>query len=169
MTSVVSATKHSCEADHCRKGPDRVDIVSVSFLPLHRESIPYQILNTEGNHHMQIHKVVAGSVLAAGLGVAGLFGAGAASADGTAVGSNPSASDTHGFGITNHMQTNNGDNTGIGHIRSAQTKGGPDVEGSVSSQGGTTRVVDADPNTLQYQRDLTGNKFSPGQTSKLEK
>ena len=116
-------------------------------------------------------KVITGSILAAGLGVAGLFGAGAASADGTAVGSNPSLSDTQSFGVTNHMQGDgvhsttgyNGDNNGIGHIRSTQT--GQEVSGNA----GTTRVVDADPNTLQYQRDLTGNKFSPGQTAKLEK
>jgi|KBSMisStaDraftv2_1062788.scaffolds.fasta_scaffold242047_2 hypothetical protein len=120
---------------------------------------------------MTVRKVVAGSVLAAGLGVAGLLGAGSAFADAAAVGSNPSASDTQGFGVTNHMQGDgvhsttgyNGDNNGIGHIRSTQT--GQEVSGNA----GTTRVVDADPNTLQYQRDLTGNKFSPGQTAKLEK
>jgi hypothetical protein len=84
---------------------------------------------------MQIHKVVAGSVLAAGLGVAGLLGAGAASADVT---NNPSTNDSNGFGITNYMKngpveggpTHNDldqaaagvvDRNGIGWVRSTQT------------------------------------------------
>jgi hypothetical protein len=120
---------------------------------------------------MKVRKAVAGSVLAAGLGVAGLIGAGAASADGTAVGSNPSLSDTQGFGVTNHMQGDgvhsvdgyNGDFNGIGHIRSTQT--GAEVSGNA----GTNRVVAADPNTLAYQQaDIiaSGNKVAPGQLKK---
>ena len=124
---------------------------------------------------MKVRKVITGSVLAAGVGIAGLFGAGAASADGAAVGSNPSASDTQGFGVTNHMQGDgvhnggngyNGDANGIGAIRSAQT--GAQISGAA----GTNRVQTGpagDPNTLNYQVDDTGNKFSPGQTAKLAK
>ena len=127
---------------------------------------------------MKVRKAVAGSVLAAGLGVAGLFGAGAASADAAAVGSNPSASDTQGYGVTNHMQGDgvhsvdgyNGDANGIGHIRSGQT--GQEISSAAGTNWVQTGPADGgtgDPNTLQYQRDLTGNKFSPGQTAKLAK
>jgi hypothetical protein len=124
---------------------------------------------------MNVRKVVAGSVLAAGLGVAGIVGAGAASADGTAVGSNPSLSDTNGYGVTNHMQGDgvhdsgsgwNGDANGIGAIRSAQTGA------QVSAQSGTNRVVTADEHTLTWQQEdisKSGNKVAPGQTSKLAK
>ena len=91
---------------------------------------------------MKVRKVITGSILAAGVGIAGLFGAGAASADGAAVGSNPSASDTQGFGVTNHMQGDgvhsttgyNGDANGIGAIRSTQT--GAQISGAA----GTNRV-----------------------------
>jgi hypothetical protein len=124
---------------------------------------------------MNVRKVAVGSVLAAGLGVAGLIGAGAASADGTAVGSNPSLSDTQGFGVTNHMQGdgvhNGGDDyngafNGIGHLRSAQPGTGV---GSVSGNAGTNRVVVADPHTLSYQQEdimASGNKVAPGQLKK---
>ena len=68
---------------------------------------------------MNVRKVVAGSVLAAGLGVAGLFGSATAFADVT---DNPTTQDAQGFGVTNHMK--NGFNTdngvpknGIGWIR----------------------------------------------------
>ena len=58
---------------------------------------------------MNVRKVVAGSVLAAGLGVAGLFGAGMASADVT---NNGTTNDSTGFGVTNHMKNAfNGDHT----------------------------------------------------------
>jgi hypothetical protein len=120
---------------------------------------------------MNVRKVVAGSVLAAGLGVAAVMGAGMASADGTAVGSNPSLSDTQGFGVTNHMQGDtvhdtdgyNGNANGIGAIRSAQTGA------QVSGNAGTNRVVVADPHTLTYQQDdiiASGNKVAPGQSKK---
>ena len=46
---------------------------------------------------MQIHKVVAGSVLAAGLGVAGLLGSATAFADNA---TNPTTQDAQGFGVT---------------------------------------------------------------------
>jgi hypothetical protein len=82
---------------------------------------------------MQIHKVVAGSVLAAGLGVAGLFGAGAASAD---VSTNGTDNDAYGYGIANHIANFNGDHDGIGWIRSEQTGA------EISSVAGTNRVGD---------------------------
>ena len=108
--------------------------------------------------------------------MAGLLGAGSAFAEAEAVGSNPSASDTMGYGVTNDMQGDgthsttgyNGDEHGIGFERSTQSGQ------TISSFAGTNRVSTSagDPNTLQYQKDLlanSGNKFSPGQTAKLAK
>ena len=96
---------------------------------------------------MNVRKVVAGSVLAAGLGVAGLFGSATAFADVT---DNPTTQDAQGFGVTNHMK--NGFNTdngvpknGIGWIRSEQTGD------QVSNQSGTNRVRIADPSTVEEQ------------------
>ena len=123
---------------------------------------------------MKVRKVITGSILAAGVGIAGLFGAGAASADGAAVGSNPSLSDTQGFGVTNHMQGDgvhnggngyNGDANGIGAIRSAQT--GAQISGAA----GTNRVQapTGDPHTLTYQQDdiaASGGTVAPGQSKK---
>ena len=81
---------------------------------------------------MTVRKVVTGSILAAGIGVAGLFGAGMASADVT---DNPTTNDSNGFGVTNHMKNgpagnegptfnvdaNGVEQNGIGWIRSTQT------------------------------------------------
>jgi hypothetical protein len=67
---------------------------------------------------MNVRKVVAGSVLAAGLGVAGLFGSATAFAD---VSTNPTISDEHGYGVANHIANFNGDHNGVGWIRSEQT------------------------------------------------
>ena len=67
---------------------------------------------------MNVRKVVAGSVLAAGLGVAGLTGAATAFADVT---DNPTFNDATGFGIANHIHNGfNGEENGIGHLRSVQ-------------------------------------------------
>jgi hypothetical protein len=139
--------------------------------------------NQEKN--MQVRKVVAGTALAVGVGVAGLMGAGMASADsdnvnangGTATGSNPSISDTNGYGIVNHMQGDgdrvgfdglpggdyNGDANGIGGIRSTQTGA------QISATTGTNRVQSSagDPNTREYQVQDTGGSFSAGQQKKL--
>ena len=106
---------------------------------------------------MTVRKVVAGSVLAAGLGVAGLFGAGMASADASgtaadATGTNPTLNDAMGFGNVNHMSEGyndrTGDHNGIGWLRSDQSNPDP------STFAGTNRVRLAgtgDPNTIGYQ------------------
>jgi hypothetical protein len=110
---------------------------------------------------MDVRKVAAASVLAAGLGVAGLVGAGAASADNT---DNPTTNDSNGYGITNHMKngftedgpTFNNDLNGIGHIRSTQTGAevsadrgvrgrDADVNGIVTHQGSPTEPADFGP------------------------
>jgi hypothetical protein len=134
---------------------------------------------------MHIRTAVAGSVLAAGLGVAGIVGAGAASAEGagsdntsanggTATGSNPSISDTQGFGVVNHMQGDgtrvgtdglpggdyNGDLNGIGGIRSTQSGA------AISSTAGTNRVAATCPACTSFQVQDTNSTFSPGQTKK---
>ncbi len=57
----------------------------------------------------------------------------------------------------------NGDNNGIGNVRSAQTGA------QVSGNAGTNRVVVADPHTLTYQQDdiaASGGKVAPGQAKK---
>jgi hypothetical protein len=96
---------------------------------------------TEGNR-MTVRKVVAGSVLAAGLGVLGMLGAGSAFADASAnatdaTGTNPTTQDAMGFGNVNHMSEgwNNGFN-GIGHLRSVS-------KGDTSDFAGTNRVKEA--------------------------
>jgi len=66
---------------------------------------------------MNVRKVVAGSVLAAGLGVAGMVGAGMASAD---VSTNDTTADRTGYGIANHIAIFNGDQDGIGWTRSVE-------------------------------------------------
>jgi hypothetical protein len=82
---------------------------------------------------MQIHKVVAGSIFAAGLGVVGLIGAGAASAD---VSTNGTDHDAYGYGIANHIANFNDGFNGIGHLRSAQSGA------EISSVAGTKKVGD---------------------------
>ena len=106
---------------------------------------------------MQIRRVVTGSVLAAGLGLAGLFGSATAFADNA---TNPTTNDAQGFAVTNHMNGpwNEGFN-GIGHLRSEQTGA------EVSSAAGTNRVREADPNTVNWQTPKetgkNGNKVTP--------
>src|SRR3954468_17575931 len=91
---------------------------------------------------MNVRKAIAGSVLAGSLGVAGIVGAGMASAD---VSTNDTTNDAYGYGIANHIANFNGDHDGIGWIRSTQTgaeigsvsgvKKIADTNGVVSSQG----------------------------------
>jgi hypothetical protein len=103
---------------------------------------------------MNVRKVVAGSVLAAGLGVAGLSGAATAFADVT---DNPTVNDSTGYGVTNHMKNGfNGDHHGIGWARSQQTGEeisaivgdagrDADVNGVVSHQGDPDNPADFGP------------------------
>ncbi len=103
---------------------------------------------------MNVRKVVAGSVLAAGLCMAGLLGSATAFADNA---TNPTTQDAMGFGVTNHMQNGyNGDFNGIGHLRSEQDP---------SEFAGTNRVRDADENTINFQTPKgvgkDGNKVVP--------
>lgn len=101
---------------------------------------------------MKVHKVVAGSVLAAGLGVAGLIGAGAASAD---VSTNGTTNDAYGYGTANY-NANYKDALGtLGSIRSTQT--GTEI----SSVAGTNRVGDL--NGVRSTQGING----PGQMPKI--
>jgi uncharacterized membrane protein len=100
---------------------------------------------------MNVRKVVTGSILAAGLGVAGLFGAGPAFADVT---NNPTTNDAHGFGIANHIANFNGDHNGIGWIRSEQTGA------QISAGGGADGAYAADPNTVLGQGN-PDSRFAP--------
>jgi hypothetical protein len=86
---------------------------------------------------MKIQKVVAGSVLAAGLGVAGLFGAGMASAD---VSTNGTDNDAWGYGVANHIANFNGDHNGIGWSRS-ESKGDISEIAGVKKVGNFNNVV----------------------------
>jgi hypothetical protein len=85
---------------------------------------------------MTVRKVVAGSVLAAGLGVAGLFGAGAASAD---VSNNGTTNDAYGYGIANHIANFNGDHNGIGWVRSDRTL---QTAEEISGEAGRKKIED---------------------------
>jgi hypothetical protein len=109
---------------------------------------------------MNVRKVAVGSVLAAGLGVAGLFGAGAASAD---PGTNGTTNDAHGYGVANYnnLAHNVDDSLGsVGSIRSTQTGA------EIAAQSGTNRVADLN-GVRSTQGDLPpisnkdGNKFVP--------
>jgi hypothetical protein len=123
--------------------------------------VSIQIPNSEGNRDMKVRKVVTGSVLAAGLGVAGLLCAGAASADasanatdatGTGTGTDPTLNYAMGFGNVNHMSEGyndqNGEHNGIGWLRSDQSNPDP------NTFAGTNRVRlpgTGDPNTINFQ------------------
>lgn len=117
---------------------------------------------------MKVQKIGTGAVFV-GAVLAGMLGAGAAQADssegngGAATGSNPSLSDTMGFGVTNHMKgdVNHGDfnqgQNGVGWLRSDQNP---------SSFAGTNRVAEQVPETVNYQlADIaaTQGKVAPGQ------
>jgi len=80
---------------------------------------------------MNVRKVVTGSVLAAGLGVAGLFGPGMASAD---VSINPTTNDAYGYGVANdiHNVIQPAGGHGVGFRRSDQTQPDPNTFGGVN-------------------------------------
>ena len=104
------------------------------------------------NDDVKIRKVLAGSALAAGLGVAGLLGSATAFADASAnateaTSTNPTTQDAMGFGNVNHMSGgwNDGFN-GIGHLRSDQTQPDP------NTFAGTNRVKEACSACVSFQQ-----------------
>ncbi|SRR5258705_6685592 len=108
---------------------------------------------------MNVRKVVAGSVLAAGLGVAGLIGAGAASADVT---NNGTTNDATGYGLANYnnLAHNADDSLGtVGSLRSAQTVPG-EISQSVGVNTPTPITVDTQGKYAPISN-KDGNKFGP--------
>ena len=78
-------------------------------------------------------KVITGSVLAIGVGMAGLFGAGAASADVT---NNGTLNDAMGFAVANDIHNFHPDENGAGYARAGN-------KGSISEIAGRNRVTEA--------------------------
>ena len=101
---------------------------------------------------MKIRRVVAGSVLAAGLGVAGLLGSATAFAD---VSTNGTVSDEHGYGIANHIANFNGDHNGIGHLRSQMT--GTEVSAGGGHRGPAVVVDSQGDNSLGDYAPISNN------------